>query len=235
MPRASRIVLPGYLHHVFQRGHNRQAVFKTAEDFQKFLNDLKELKELFGVRVYAWCLTANQVNLLVEPPEECQSLSDCLKGVFARTTRYRNRIEGRSGTIWEGRYRSSPVHPDWILPCIRYIERLPIHQKLVDGPEDYHWSSYRAHVGEEPNSWMDRLPDCLDLGSTPVARRDRYWEYIHREPDPQERNFIRDVLHSNQLTGPPHFVDQVEELTGIRVPWRKRGRPRKGKSASGRA
>lgn len=227
MPRASRIVLPGYLHHIFQRGHNRQAVFKTPEDFQKFLGDLQELKALFGVQVYAWCLTSNQVHLLVSPPENPRHLGECLKGVFARTTRYRNRIERRTGTIWEGRYRSSPVHPDWIMPCVRYMERLPVELRLVDCPEDYRWSSYRAHIGEEPNFWMDRIPCYQQLGSNPVIRRDRYWEYIHQEADREEWNFIRDVLFSNQLTGPPEFIDQVEEITGIRVPWRKRGRPRK--------
>lgn len=162
MPRTKRIVLPDYSHHVFQRGPNKQAVFEVPEDFRRFLSDLRELKTRFGVRLYGWCLTSNQVHLLVEPPADSGRLGECLKSLFARTTRYRNRIERRTGTVWGGRYRSSPVHPDWTMRCVRYMERLPMELRL-----------------------------------------------------------------SNQLTGPSRFVEEVACMTGVRVPGRKRGRPRK--------
>ena len=87
MPRTKRIVLPGYSHHVFQRGHNKQAVFKVPEDFRRFLADLRELKMRFDVRLYGWCLTSNQVHLLAEPPADGARLGECLKSLFGRTTR----------------------------------------------------------------------------------------------------------------------------------------------------
>src|SRR5690606_4349382 len=104
-----RIVLPNYPHHVVQRGHNRQVVFAHDDDCRRYLADLRELKEAFGVKVYAYCLMTNHVHLLLAPGESASGLGQLMKALAARTIRYRNRLEGRSGTLWESRYKSSVV------------------------------------------------------------------------------------------------------------------------------
>jgi len=118
-----RVVLPNYPHHVVQRGNNRQVVFAAPEDYQRYLDDLRELKEAFGVKVYAYCLMTNHVHLLLAPGDSAAGLGQLMKAIAARATRYRNRLEGRSGTLWESSYKSSVVQTDtYLLACSRYIE-----------------------------------------------------------------------------------------------------------------
>ncbi len=130
MPRMARVVLPNYPHHVVQRGHDRQVVFAGAGDCRRYLRDLRELKEAFDVRVYAYCLMTNHVHLLLSPGERASGLGRLMKALAARATRYRNRLERRSGTLWEGRYKSSVVDSDaYLLACCRYIELNPVRAK----------------------------------------------------------------------------------------------------------
>jgi len=144
MPRKARIVIPGVAHHVVQRGHNRQVVFAADEDFQFYLENLTELKGELDVRLYAYCLMTNHVHLLLMPAQG-QTLASLLKALAGRQTRYVNRVEGRSGTLWEGRYKSSPVDTEsHLLECSRYIELNPLRAGIVGRPEQYRWSSFGA-------------------------------------------------------------------------------------------
>src|SRR5690606_27914972 len=121
MPSKGRIVLSNYPHHVVQRGHNRQVVFAAEQDYQRYISDLRELKDVFGVNVYAYCLMTNHVHLLLAPGEAIAGLANLMKALAARATRYRNRLEGRTGTLWESRYKSSVVESDtYLLACCRY-------------------------------------------------------------------------------------------------------------------
>jgi len=95
--------------HVLQRGHNRQAVFAGDEDYERYLEDLREPSSALDIRVYVYCLRGNHVHLLLGPGAEVAAMGRLMKALAARSTRYRNRLEGRSGTLWEGRYKSSPV------------------------------------------------------------------------------------------------------------------------------
>ena len=148
MPRVGRVVLPDYPHHVVQRGHNRQVVFAAAEDFERYLSDIRELKEAFGVRIYAYCLMTNHVHLLLGPPDTPSALGGFMKALAGRATRYRNRLERRSGTLWESRYKSSLVQTDtYLLACCRYIELNPVRARMVGASHDYLWSSAREHLG----------------------------------------------------------------------------------------
>jgi REP element-mobilizing transposase RayT len=106
MPRMGRIVLPEYPHHVVQRGHDRNVVFTEASDFRYYLDTLVEFKDVYGVQVYAYCLMANHVHLLLAP-SDYRGLGQLMKRLAGRQTRYRNRLERRSGTLLEGRYKSS--------------------------------------------------------------------------------------------------------------------------------
>ena len=111
MPRIGRTILQYYPHHIVQRGHNRQVVFAEPGDYERYLETLVQFKEIYGVKVYAYCLMTNHVHLLVAP-EEIAGLGQLMKRLAGRQTRYHNRLEGRTGTLWESRYKSSPVDTD---------------------------------------------------------------------------------------------------------------------------
>ena len=228
MPRMGRIVLPNYPHHIVQRGHNRQVVFAVAEDYQRYLTDLRELKDAFGVKVYAYCLMTNHVHLLLAPGESVAGLGQLMKALAARATRYRNRLEGRSGTLWESRYKSSVVQSDsYLLACCRYIELNPVRARMVADAADYPWSSYRARVGNVPDGhWLDADPCFVALGNTTAERCCRYETFVRQAVPTDEIRLIRDALQRGQLTGTSHFMDKVERIVGVRIEQRGQGRPR---------
>jgi len=229
MPRVGRVVLPNHPHHVVQRGHNRQVVFADARDFEYYLAELRELKEALGLRVYAYCLMTNHVHLLLSPGDTPASLGQLMKALAARMTRYRNKLEGRSGTLWESRYKSSVVQSDtYLLACSRYIELNPVRALIVSRAENYPWSSYRLRVVEPAeNNWLDVDPCFEALGTTEVARRDRYKEFVAQVAPSGELDLIRSALQRGQLTGASRFVDEIEQITGLRIIDRGRGRPTK--------
>ncbi len=228
MPRTKRIVLPGYSHHVMQRGHNRQAVFKGKEDYLKFIDDMRELKSDCSIQVQAWSVTPYEVHLLLHPGDNAEALADFMKGLASRTTHYRNRLEQRSGTLWESRYRSSPVQPSWVLPCMRYIERVPLESAVVRRLDEHRWSSYGVHVGQERPFWLDEAPAYRALGDTPQERHRLFRDYVDQRPSRNEVRTIVNAVRSNQLTGDSAFAAEAQAATGIPVPPnRGRGRPRK--------
>ena len=232
MPRMGRIVLLNYPHHVVQRGHNRQVIFAHDDDCRRYLADLRELKEAFGVKVYAYCLMTNHVHLLLAPVESAAGLGQLMKALAARTTRYRNRLEGRSGTLWESRYKSSVVQTDtYLLACSRYIELNPVRARMVADPADFSWSSYQSRVGLETDAWLDTDPCFLALGNTSLQCSERYAAFVRQGVKPEEMSLIRDALQRGQLTGNSRFVDQIEKIAGLRIERRGRGRPAVGEKA----
>ena len=201
MPRKARIVIPGVAHHVVQRGHNRQVVFAADEDFQFYLENLTELKGELDVRLYAYCLMTNHVHLLLMPAQG-QTLASLLKALAGRQTRYVNRVEGRSGTLWEGRYKSSPVDTEsYLLECSRYIELNPLRAGIVGRPEQYRWSSFGAKAGLWEDRRLDLDPCYLAMGETEQQRQSRYAAFVSRGVRPSELMLIREALQRGQLTG----------------------------------
>jgi len=226
MPRMGRVILANYPHHIVQRGHNRQVVFVERADYERYLADLRDLKEIFCVRVYAYCLMTNHVHLLLEPGDTPGGLSQLMKILAARTTRYRNHLEGRSGTLWESRFKSSVVQSDaYLLACSRYIELNPVHARLVSHAADYPWSSYMQHVGGE-KTWLDFDPCFEALGNSDDDRRSRYRAFLNQKASVEQCTLIREALQRGQLTGNTRFADEVERLTGLRIERRGPGRPK---------
>lgn len=226
MPRTGRVVLPEYPHHVVQRGHNRQVVFRTRYDFQQYLSDLRELKEKFDIRVYAYCLMSNHVHLLLAPFGSASGMGRLMKALAARATRRRNRREERTGTLWEGRYKSSLVQADrYLLACCRYIELNSVRAGIVRRPVDYPWSSFRQRTGVGDGLWIDRDPAYLGLADEEPQRRARYQSLVHEAIPDGEQRLIREALQRGQLTGNDGFVTEIEQLTGQRIKHRGRGRP----------
>ncbi|MSU94653.1 transposase [Pseudomonas mandelii] len=229
MPRMGRVVLPNYPHHVVQRGHNRQVVFAEPGDFQRYLDDLRELKTLYDVKVYAFCLMTNHVHLLLAPRDSAASLGQLMKGLAGRMTRYRNKLEGRSGTLWESRYKSSVVQTDtYLLACSRYIELNPVRAQMVQRAQDYPWSSLHLRLNEAAgNHWLDEDLCFTELGNTHAERLARYTSFMEQTIPSTELQLIRGALQRGQLTGNPRFTDEIEKITGLRISHRVQGRPAK--------
>lgn len=227
MPRSARIVIPNYPHHVIQRGHNRQTVFAGDDDYRYYFDNLAEWKDKLECKVYAFCLMTNHVHLIVDPGPDPERLGKLMKRVAGRQTRYVNRLEGRSGSLWEGRFKSSPIDSNsYLLACCRYVEMNPVVVGLCANPADYLWSSCRSKVGEKEFSWLDFDPLYLDFGHDESERRQRYRQFLRMAASSQERDMIRLAVQRGQLTGSGRFVDEIEQKLGQRIELRGQGRPR---------
>jgi putative transposase len=225
MPRTGRVILPNYPHHVVQRGHNRQIVFPQSQDYRYYLDTLLEWKAGYDIKVYAWCLMTNHVHLVLEPPEAVENLGRLMKRLAGRQTRYVNRRLARSGTLWEGRYKSSPIQTDaYFLACCRYVELNPVRAGMVADPDSYPWSSYCSRPTSSSTGLLDEHPTYRALGRSPVERLQQYRQFVRAGTPDAELQLIRQSLQRCQLTGDGRFVDTVERLTGRRVEHKAPGR-----------
>lgn len=227
MARSPRLVLADWPHHIVQRGHNRQPVFRSPDDFRAYLRNLEEWKRMLGCRIYAYCLMPNHIHLVIDPGPEAKSLSLLMKRVAGRYARRINQQTDRTGSLWDGRYKSSPIETDtYLLACCRYVELNPVRANIVKRPEDYAWSSYRAHIGLAPLAWLDEDPCYISLGLTPADRRARYAQWVADAIPTGEWATIRQAIHREQLTGSHKFIWDIQKRTGRWLEPRERGRPR---------
>ncbi len=230
MPRSSRLIVPGYPHHIIQRGHNRQTVFVSDEDYQYYLENLWEWKLKLGCRIYAYCLMTNHIHLIIDPGEDVENLGKLMKRLAGRQTRYVNKLEKRSGSLWEGRYKSSPISTDkYLLACCRYVELNPVRAGLVVSPAEYRWSSYAQKIGDSELLTIDYDPSYLGLSVDPKKRGALYAEWVSDNIPDGEWDQISLALQRGQLTGNQKFIDEIEKRTARRIEFRGPGRPRKHK------
>lgn len=207
-----------------------QAVFACDEDYQYYLDNLAEWKQVFACKVYAFCLMTNHVHLVVDPGIDPDSIGQLMKRLAGRQTRYVNRLAGRSGTLWEGRFKSSPIDStNYLLACCRYVEMNPVPANICKEPASYRWSSYAAKVGLRSNDWLDLDPSYLALGNTDKQRRAGYAAFLSEPSADEERALILGAVLRGQLTGGPAFLDEIEQKVARRVELRSQGRPRKEK------
>ncbi|MCP3975581.1 MAG: transposase [bacterium] len=230
MPRTARVVLPNFPHHVIQRGHNRRPIFTENADFDSFLQTLSEWKTALGCKVYAFCLMTNHTHLIVDPGKTPGNLAVLMKRLAGRYTRRMNLLEDRSGTVWNGRFKSSPIETDrYLLACSRYIELNPVRAGMVADPAQYHWSSYRDRIGRPRFRWLDENPIYREMGRTPAERQASYRDWTSAGIPEGEWEFLRTAVQRGQLTGKDRFETFVQRRLGRRVPPRAPGRPQTGR------
>jgi putative transposase len=159
MPRISRVAFAGFPHHIYQRGHRQQQVFFCGADREDYLLTLAECRESLAMRIYAYCLMDNHVHLIIDPGESGANLSKAMKRLAGRHSRRMNAMHGWRGSLWESRFKCSPIQTDrYLLTCGRYIDLNPVRARMVDRPQDYSWSSYRSRAGIETCPWLDADP-----------------------------------------------------------------------------
>ena len=229
MPRTRRIVVPNTPHHVVQRGHNKQSVFSGHDDFEMYLSLLRTWTREFDVKVFGYCLMTNHVHLVLEPGPSVASLARLMKQVTGIFTQRINKLYERTGTLWESRFKSSPIQTDrYLLACCRYVDLNPVAAGMVGHPGDYRWSSFRQKTNHDVPMWINPDPCYLALGTTAAERMRRYERFVNDAPPARrDTELIRRALRSGNPTGDEGFVDEIEKATGRFLRRRGRGRPRR--------
>lgn len=226
MPRRLRMYLPNQTYHITQRGNNRQSCFFEPDDYQYYLELWKNVSVRYGVSVHAYCLMTNHVHLLATP-EFKTSISDTMRVVGSRYAQFINKKYQRTGSLWEGRHKSSIVQTErYLLTCYRYIELNPVRAKMVDGPEKYQWSSYMNNAWGS-DSWIVPHDIYNALGMNIELCCYHYRELFKENLATNEINHIRQAMHFCQPLGSYQFKSELMSKYGVKTGYNKRGRPRK--------
>jgi putative transposase len=227
MPRRSRIVLPGTPLHLIQRGNNHQACFYADEDYLVYLDWLKESSRKCECAIHAYVLMTNHVHLLITPHTR-ESAGAMMKRLGQGYVQYVNRTYHRSGTLWEGRFRSCLIHEErYLISCYRYIELNPVRANMVEHPAEYRWSSYRGNAFGEASSLLTTHALYDAMGLDEAARQSSYRELFRYQLDPGMVDEIRVSTNGNFALGSDQFKAQVSAALGRRVTPGQSGRPRK--------
>jgi len=218
MARTARIVVPGYPHHIIQRGNRRQNVFFSEEDKQAYLDFLRLYAKPKGVVFWAYCIMDNHVHLVVVP-ERDESLASGLGEARRRYTRMVNFREGWRGHLWEERFKSYLLSEQHLYATIRYVERNPVRAKIVKKAEDYKWSSARTHVYKKKD---EILTDSFVLSEIKDWRK-----YLAEEDRISDINLFIKHMNTGRPLGDDRFIEVVGGLIGRDVRRKKPGPKRK--------
>ncbi|ESQ75182.1 transposase [Asticcacaulis sp. AC402] len=236
MPRAPRLTLAGQAHHVIQRGNNKQAIFFCDADRRMFLADLGEGLANHGCALHAYVLMTNHIHLLVTP-EKDEAIGQLMQSLGRRYVGHINRTYGRTGTLWEGRFKSTIVDAqDYVMACYRYIEANPVRAHMLAEASDYRWSSFAA-----ANALGHADPLIIphevyrELGPTAEARQVQYRTHFDEGIDEEVMSVLRDTAQRGWVAGSDRFRRQIEAALGRRVDRPVRGRPRKNLEGDGPA
>nr|WP_315490436.1 transposase [uncultured Rhodoferax sp.] len=225
MARLSRLTLPGHPHHVIQRGNNRQAIFVSAADYQTMLDLLEENASKFNVAIHAYVLMGNHFHMLATP-ETANGLPQMMQAVGRRYVRYFNDGQKRTGTLWEGRYRSTLIQTEpYLLACMAYIDLNPVRADMVGQAKDYPWSSHAHYVGGRTDKLITPHALFWSLGNTPFAREAAYADLVQAGISVAQQQALTDSALRGWALGGPEFVENLQKKTTRRVSKGTAGRP----------
>ncbi len=225
MARLPRFTLPGCPHHVIQRGNNRQSIFNSPENHQALLDLMTESAKRFEVDVHAYVLMDNHFHLLLTPRTE-DGLPLMMQAVGRRYVRYFNDLRGRTGTLWEGRYRSTVIEAErFLLACMTYIDLNPVRAGLVAQAGDYPWSSYGHYTGQRIDKLITPHPLLWELGNTPFAREAAYADMVQTGLNMVQQTALTDSSLNGWVLGSSEFVDDLQKKTLRRLRKSSPGRP----------
>jgi len=231
MARQPRLVLPDQPHHVLQRGNDNQPIFRDDDDHRRFLEFLRESAKFYRVAIHAYVLMPNHVHLLATPSDE-DGLAAMMQKVGRLYVPWFNNKYGRSGTLFQGRFRTSVIDANaYFLACVRYIELNPQRNQLAFDPLEYPWSSYAHHAGVRPDPLITDHAKYWELGNTPFQREAAYIELAHQGMSGQELDAINAAVLKGAPLGSHAFMLELERKTKRQILPAKRGRPFKVKPA----
>lgn len=219
MARLPRYGLPGQPQHVIQRGNNRSALFATDTDYQFFRDCLVDACSRHACNVHAYVFMTNHVHLLMTPgAEDC--IAKVMQSLGRRYVQYFNYTYQRTGTLWEGRYRATPVDTDhYLLTCYRYIELNPVRAGLAGDPRDFRWSSHGANAFGIPDPLVTAHERYRALGREDRERQTAYRALFRERLDGNTLTAIREATNKGWALGNDKFKGEIEDLL------RRRARP----------
>lgn len=225
MARLPRLTLPGYPHHVIQRGNNRQTIFVDVQDYETMQALLVDSASKFRVAVHAYVLMGNHFHLLATPADT-DALPRMMQAVGRSYVRYFNQRHGRSGTLWEGRYRSTLIQSErYLLACMAYIDLNPVRAGLVVRPSDWFWSSHAHYLGLRNDRLVTPHAMYWALGNTPFAREAAYGELVQAGVAADHQTQLTDATLRGWALGEPVFIEGLQKKIERRVSRARAGRP----------
>lgn len=217
MARLPRIVVPGLPLHIIQRGNNRLPVFFTEEDYRYYLDTLTEASHQHGCAVHAYVLMTNHVHLLMTPGAK-DSVSYCMQALGRKYVRYINDSYGRTGTLWEGRFKSALVDTErYLLTCYRYIELNPVRANMVTLPGVYQWSSYRSNAMGHHDDLLSPHDKYIELGVDSKMRQQTYRQLFSCHADEDKLNMVREATQAGTIIGNEMFKQKITRMLKRRV------------------
>lgn len=226
MARIARVVIPDVPHHVVQRGNRRQDVFFREEDYARYIDLMAEWCGRCGVSIWAYCLMTNHVHLIATPSDE-EGLARAVGEAHRRYTRAINAREEWTGYLWQGRFSSYPMDERHLLAAARYVEHNPVAAGLVGRPQDYRWSSARAHLAGQD----DKL-----VSVTPLLQRMPDWRtFIDDRPSKDDVDRVERHSATGRPCGGVGFIAEAEARLGRTLAPAKRGPKSVGVSVQGKA
>jgi putative transposase len=233
MPRLPRIRIAGFPFHVVQRGNDRHLTFFSDTDYRSYVDLLLKMSRRYETSVHAYVLMANHVHLLLTSHRP-DGISRTMQQVAAGHARRINDRRGRTGTLWESRFKSSPIDSErYCLACYRYIELNPVRAGICARPGDYPWSSFNENAGKQAVRVTTPHPCYLELGSSP-ERRFFHYRQLFRDTFPDRTLLaIRGGSARGLPVGSEAFRQRVENELGMPLTDRKRGRPRRVSAKKG--
>lgn len=214
MGRMPRLTVPGYPHHITQRGGRRQPVFFSDSDYKMYVDILAAEKDSADVEIWAYCLMPNHVHVIATP-ENKDGLSRCFRVAHREYARRINKREGWQGHLWQERFYSAVLDEQYLMAAVRYTELNPVRAGLCQHPGEWRWSSVHAHI----TGTSDRL-----VNVEPMANRVTDWQkYLNV---PESSSVIEEIrLHSRtgRPVGSDYFVEKLEGQLGVTLRKRKPG------------
>ncbi|TAH12273.1 MAG: transposase [Curvibacter sp.] len=227
MARLPRLTLAAYPHHVIQRGNNRQSICLDSDDFQSLKDFLGSCAQRYQVAVHAFVLMDNHFHLLATPKTD-EALPKMMQALGRGYVRYFNDRHLRTGTLWEGRYRSTLIEPDrYLLACMVYIDLNPVRARMVASATDYPWSSYAHYAGVRADKVLTPHPLVWELGNTPFAREAAYAQLVQAGLTSVQQSALTEAVLHGWALGAPEFLQNLQRQTPRRVSKKEPGRPLK--------
>jgi putative transposase len=177
--------------HIVQRGHNRQVCFLHDTDYLVYLANLRDLSASTRCALHAYCLMTNHIHLLLTPPD-AQACAVLMRNLGQRYVQYFNRRYKRSGTLWEGRFKSCLVDSaSYVIATYRYVERNPVRAGMVASGSAYPWSSHNGNAGHASNRILTPHAEYLALGNSERSRHAAYQGLFNSDDEPAFLGAIR--------------------------------------------
>ena len=232
MARQPRLTVPGYPHHIIQRGNNRQNIFHASADYQLFLSLLLDAATQHKVAIHSYVLMSNHYHLLTTPQDQ-NGLTLMVQQVGRSYVRQFNRRYERSGTLFEGRFKSTLIQTErYLLACMAYIDLNPLRAGMVALPQDYAWSSYGHYAGLHTDKIVTPHPHIWNMGNTPYAREAAYVALVQAGLSPSDERALTNTALRGWALGDENFVNGLEKSIERRVQPGQRGRPHKAQAGT---